>query len=347
MMLDSFAMTKIPDFPVRDFKLEAIARLAQEDWDLPNLRNPALEEVAASFRASIATVRFMMSLPTTIVGAMAQTQRMHDMAELEITGQLSNNTSISKNDEQKINLRAEALLEEIVQRDRALQENGDPGWDGHVLNYHLNAARALGGLVVAPLGAYGFINMFSGYITGTWTAIESMLGDLWEAALNTHPHVLATLNGKPKRITSNAAQPVKGATDPDRKFDLNLVAKHNFDLRSCMGTIFRLERRFEFTRLSSAREAYLRAFSEKSSRVDAAITNGSIDALSAVRNVLLHRAGKADDEYVRQQKFLPVPKAAKGESIRLDGQNTSNLIKPAVASCKSLMIAVDDWIADN
>jgi hypothetical protein len=340
-------MTKIPDFPVRDFKLEAIARLAQEDWDLPNLRNPALEEVAASFRSGIATVRFMMSLPTTIVGAMAQTQRMHDVAELEVTGQLSNNTSISKNDEQKINSRAEALLQEIVQRDRARQENGDPSWDGHVLTYHINAARALGGLVVAPLGAYGFINMFSGYITGTWSAIESMLGDLWEAALNTHPHVLATLNGKPKRLASDSETSIKSAPDQEKKFDLNLVAKHNFDLRTCMGTIFRLERRFEFTRLSSAREAYARAFSERSSRIDTAIGNKSIDALSAVRNVLLHKAGEADAEYIRQQNSFAVPKAAKGERIRLDGQNTSDLIKPAVASCKSLMIAVDDWIADN
>jgi hypothetical protein len=40
--------------------------------------------------------------------------------------------------------------------------------------------------------------MFSGYITGTWTAIETMIGDLWEAALNTHPEILAALNGTRK-----------------------------------------------------------------------------------------------------------------------------------------------------
>jgi hypothetical protein len=139
----------------------------------------------------------------------------------------------------------------------------------------------------------------------------------------------------------------KSVGDQDKKFDLNLVAKHEFDLRSCMGTIFRSERRFEFTRLSSAREAYLKAFSEKFSRVDAAITNKSIDALSAVRNALLHKAGEADDEYVRHQQFLSVPRAKKGEKIKLNGQNTSDLIKPAIASSKSLMIAVDDWVHQN
>jgi hypothetical protein len=63
--------------------------------------------------------------------------------------------------------------------------------------------------------------------------------------------------------------------------------------------------------------------------------------------VLLHKTGKADDEYVRQQKYLAIPKAAKGENVKLNGQNTSDLIKPAIASSKSLMIAVDDWIRDN
>jgi|GraSoiStandDraft_57_1057295.scaffolds.fasta_scaffold155028_3 hypothetical protein len=71
----------MPNFPVRDLKLEAIARLAQEDWNLPTLRNRSLEQVAVSFRANIATVRFLMSLPTNIVAAMAETQRAHDLAE--------------------------------------------------------------------------------------------------------------------------------------------------------------------------------------------------------------------------------------------------------------------------
>ncbi len=91
----------------------------------------------------------------------------------------------------------------------------------------------------------------------------------------------------------------------------------------------------------------MRAFSEKFSKVDAAINSKSLDNISAVRNVFLHKGGEADDEYVRLQKFLSIPKANKGEKIKLNGQNTSDLIKPAIASSKSLMIAVDDWIHDN
>jgi hypothetical protein len=193
------AKTTISNFLVRDFKLEAIARLSQENWDLPKLRNPNLEEVATSFRANIAGVRFMMSLPTTIVGAMAHTQRAHDLAEFELTGQLGG--AVSPEDQKRVDARAREMLQDIVQRDAARQQGGDVGWDQYVLEYHTQGAKSLGGLIETPLGAYGFVNMFSGYITGTWTAIESMIGDLWESALNTHPKILATLNGKPSSLS--------------------------------------------------------------------------------------------------------------------------------------------------
>jgi hypothetical protein len=67
-------MASIPDFPVRDLKMEAITKLAHEDWDLPTPENTNLETVSLSFRANIARVRFLMLLPTSIAGQMARTQ---------------------------------------------------------------------------------------------------------------------------------------------------------------------------------------------------------------------------------------------------------------------------------
>ena len=114
-----------------------------------------------------------------------------------------------------------------------------------------------------------------------------------------------------------------------------------------MGTIFRRQRRFEFTRLSSVREAYSCAFSEKSSRIDAALANKSLDALSAIRNILIHKAGKADAEYIKQSSYLKIPKTPIGSPVLLDGQNVAELIGAAIASAKSLFIGVDDWLRHN
>jgi hypothetical protein len=281
---------------------------------------------------------------------MAKTQRAHDLAEFQVTGQLG--SSVSPENQRRADLLAREILENDTRQDIERRDGDGSDWNKHVLEHHLSAAKSLGGLSETPLGAYGFVPMFSGYITGTWSAIESMIADLWEAALNTHPRALASLNGKPRKATysNDPERDQSRSRDQDGpKIDLNLVARHDFDLRKCMGTIFRSERRYGFTRLSGAREAYMRAFPKKNSpRVDSAIESKSLDILSAVRNVLLHRAGEADDEYVRQQQqFLTLPKAGKGEKIRLNGQNTSEIIKSAIASSKSLMIAVDDWIADN
>jgi hypothetical protein len=179
------------------------------------------------------------------------------------------------------------------------------------------------------------------------------LGDLWEAALNCHPKTLALLKGKPNRIGKSD---IEISTDQrsdvvynrdQKSIPLNLVGMNGFDLRKSMVTIFRLQRRFEFTRLSSIREAYSCAFSAKSGKLDAALGNKSLDCLSAVRNLIVHKAGIADIEYQKHSLYLNIPKLAIGKPILLDGKIVSNLIRQAIGSTKSLSIAVDDWLEQH
>jgi hypothetical protein len=120
---------------------------------------------------------------------------------------------------------------------------------------------------------------------------------------------------------------------------------HGFDVRERMGTILRP--RFEFTRLANIREAYSCAFSEKASRVDTALASKSLDAISILRNALVHKAGRADAEYLRRAAELKLPKPELGEPILLDGQVISNLVRPAIVTAGHLMTAVSDWIEQN
>jgi hypothetical protein len=178
-----------------------------------------------------------------------------------------------------------------------------------------------------------------------------MSGDLWEAALNSHPTILAALRGTPTRIgraDKGVPQSHKGGGSSDTKsVSLSMIELHKFDVRNSMGTIFRGQRRFEFTRLSGIREAYSCAFSEKSSKVDAALGSKTLDALSAVRNMLVHKAGLADAEYIRLSSSLDVPKTELGSPVHLDGEVVAKLVKGAVTSANSLLIAVDDWTQQN
>jgi hypothetical protein len=344
-----FTMT-IPDFPVRDLKLEAITKLAHEDWNLPKPKSAALEAVSISLRANIARVRFLMLLPTSIAGQMARTQRIHDLAELEVTKTLGEK-DISSEARKQIDARHQEMAEDDKQN--TLRMHGTPEWNSFVGNFHLSAARSLKGLTETPLGAFGFVEMLAAHVTGIWTAIETMFGDLWESALNSHPKTLASLNGKPRRIggtNRETSSEHRGGNIPSfdpKSIPLYLVEMNNFDLRSSMGSLFRRQRRFEFTRLTSVREAYSCAFSEKYGKIDAALASKSFDALSAVRNLLVHKAGIVDAEYLKQSSFLNVPKAKIGKPIHLDGENVAELIGKAIASSRSLLTAVDDWLQQN
>jgi hypothetical protein len=94
----------------------------------------------------------------------------------------------------------------------------------------------------------GFDAVLSASIVGTWTAIEALAGDLWEAALNTEPEILAKLSG------------AKQTKEGDKKIDLNYIHKYGYKLTQVMGTILR--DRFRFITLEGIKEAYDAAFSE-------------------------------------------------------------------------------------
>jgi hypothetical protein len=113
-----------------------------------------------------------------------------------------------------------------------------------------------------------------------------------------------------------------------------------------MGTILRA--RFEFSSLDGIREAYASAFDKDSTEIDRALTNKSLDALSAVRNVIVHRDAQADQEYVQKTKFLTsLPAATVGQNLLLDGDIVVHLLKPAITAANQLLIAVDGWLAKS
>ncbi|UCI32533.1 hypothetical protein [Mesorhizobium sp. B4-1-4] len=341
-------MASIPNFPVRDLKMKEITKLAHENWELPLPTLPSLVPVCEAFRANVARIRFLMLLPTSIAGGMALTQRANDIAEFELTGSLVRD-EISIPSDMRLRITARRLEMLGALNTEKLARMGQPDWDEEAGEFHFSAAKALDGLTDTATGAYGFLNMLVAHTTGTWTAIETMLGDLWEAALNTHPEILSSLKGSAARIKPYSAKGISEQTSAKierelKSVPLALVEKHRFDLRSSMGSIFREQRRFEFTRLSSIREAYATAFSEKAGRIDKALGNKALDELSAVRNVMIHRAGFADEEYVAKLRRLDVPKGELGKPILLDGENVAKLIRNAIGASKELIDAVEDWI---
>jgi hypothetical protein len=79
-----------------------------------------------------------------------------------------------------------------------------------------------------------------------------------------------------------------------------------------------------------------------------ALDEKSVDALAAVRNLIVHRASVVDQLYLNRTKSLTnVPRAAVGKPVVLDGKIVYDLIQPVIQIGCDLIIAVDGWIASH
>jgi hypothetical protein len=101
-----------------------------------------------------------------------------------------------------------------------------------------------------------------------------------------------------------------------------------------------------FSRLDGIRGAYATAFFKNANAVDNALSNDDLDALNAVRNLIVHRSAVIDREYNDRSKHLDIPKGEEGDRL-LDGDIVINLLRPALKCSIALLASVDNWLASN
>jgi len=188
-----------------------------------------------------------------------------------------------------------------------------------------------------PLPWLAIEGLLSTLLVQAWTTFEAFATDTWVTALNEHPAILAELRGKQR---GNDAE----ARSKDlKKIDLSWLQRHDYDVSRRMGNVLR--NRFSFDSLRGIREAYRAAFAVDSEAILTPLENEALTAVSAVRNVLVHRAGKADDEYVKITKAIPLaPKASIGSKIPLDGANVAEMLLTGRTLAVDMFRAVDDWL---
>lgn len=331
---------------VRDLKLDACIDYANANFKTPTLKTPELEPVLRVLRYNWHRVRTLMITPAIIGHTAMQLQRDFDIAAFEIEGSLKNTENPLSLVKSEITERIAELHTARLEREKALL--GTDAWDQHVFKTHEIGAIAVNMLARAPFGTGGFEYLLSTFVIGAWSVFETMAGDLWETSLNLNPSGLAHLKGAPNRLRKNekakfGSPKTSREENQSKSVDLDLIQFHKFDLRNKMGTILR--NRYEFSRLSTIREAYSSAFDNDTAQVDAVLKEDSLDALSVVRNVLVHNAAMADQEYIRRsQNLKTLPKAGLGQLLPLDGENVVGLIKPALVQASQLLRSVDEWL---
>jgi len=167
-------------------------------------------------------------------------------------------------------------------------------------------------------------------ITWSWTVIETMLGDLWETAVNVHPRGLVSKFGS-----------IKVAS----------IELHKFDVKDKMGTLLRMNKAASFTSLDETIDAYECAFQEQSKGIMDALSDQSIRALSILRNLIAHKGGKCDKMYAEDRKkvsgaFL-LPNVEEDKMLQPDGEMIGKILPQSLKSCSQLIKAVDAWIVGH
>lgn len=167
-------------------------------------------------------------------------------------------------------------------------------------------------------------------VSESWTALECLATDLWVTSLNEEPTVLAqtaisSLEGQePAELTS-------------RHIPVGLAARYGFDLRHCLGTV--LKPKFDFTGVSGIQKAY-KVFLPNDEFIQKVLANPELAELEATRHVIVHRAGRVDEEYrKRTGSRLPIGQVL---TFTLEQSERFSYVSAHVGT--GLLAFVNDWL---
>lgn len=165
-------------------------------------------------------------------------------------------------------------------------------------------------------------------IIEAWTMFESLSEDLWEAAINSHPHTLGSLNGKMK-VTFDDLQ------------------ANRFDVAKRLGTILRHQKStVSFRTLWDIRESYSAAFSKHDATILAPLNDPGLQCAAAVRNLLIHKRGIVDKEFCGQVAHDPYYSQFKEGKVPVI-QSCMHLVDTCRVCACWLVNAVHSWIINH
>jgi hypothetical protein len=192
----------------------------------------------------------------------------------------------------------------------------------------------------------GLEAMMSAMIVGTWTAFETMAGDLWATALDIHPEGLAELKGSKEGNRLNTTPDTHEKRTAKTSVSLKYIRALKFSTSGNMGALLRNV--VDFNSVRSILESYRMAFWQDDRQIETALDYRKLRKLSLVRNLLVHKAGKIDGRFLEESADYPDLKSHNlGDSLPLDGLVVRGLIEPAVKCSRDLIDAVYQWLTSH
>jgi hypothetical protein len=310
----------------RDLKLRACMNAFTGHGELPELKTQSIRPVGAAYERNVRRVYSLILFPPAAVNMAITVQRVIDKIDFQ-------HPDIDSEVRQQ-------LIEEEVRRQMSnfadiMQQEGDRATEA--FDTQQSAAFQILS-AYSPQSEEGPEAWMAAQIIATWTAFEAMAEDLWEAALNAKPNILAKLAGRDK------SKPKAG--DDPKRIKLDFIYKYRFKIEDRMGTIFIEDQRYKFDSLKGIRQAYKDAFSQDYGDIDNILNAKGLDALSLIRNNLVHDGGIVDEGLLDRTADLPsaFTGLSIGDHMPLDGDIVADVAGGVMKHGHDLVVAVDNWL---
>jgi hypothetical protein len=284
----------------------------------PKLKCTALHPALKAFQKNIERFAQMAALPSSVVDASMRHLLMLCQATFNVLKKpVMDDTEVRVNAD-KISKEYEKVAERHWAADGGF-------FDGRNLMLHIFESDVLyfnkREKIHHPLGNWeGYYALLSAQVIAAWTALETLIEDVWVTAVNLHPEHAQVLDGK--------------------QFTLERLQEHNYNWEGRVGEL--LAEKMEFGHLDKTIIAYRKIF-PKREKIHEALAGKALAAVHAVRNTLVHDAGIVRGRF---KKTFPSPwnKVVDGQRLRLTGKNVAELTTTITRTGNLLLLQIDEWL---
>jgi hypothetical protein len=290
-----------------------------------SVRSPYLRSVAAAFYINISRAGNLALFPAEVAVQALRKQLIEDYAIFKVTGKLT----IRRPAFNKKTLTA--IDKEILRQRRAQKKRNWSGKEDHATRRITEGVQYINQLAGTQAGSNKSIEVIlSSVCVESWIAFETLCNDLWFIALDHGP-------ADWRKWVRLKDHKLKGWDDSQtciEDVDLNQIA----DPQEKYGSSLR-DKGVSLRRLAEIKSWYKTTFRSVAEKLFN--ENKSICALSAVRNAIVHKSGRADRKYLNAVKEFPTLQTELNRLIPLDGEVVRELRNVAVRLGTELLLYVD------
>lgn len=177
--------------------------------------------------------------------------------------------------------------------------------------------------------------LLAAVIIESWTAFESLASDLWATGVDAG-------SGD---ISARLLDSHKSFRSPEDNIGAKKSHEAGVNPKTHLGTFLRRTEKVVLQKIKEIQFWYGRAFGEDAAKLFDETANGYIFALAAVRNALVHNAGRADAKFIDlAQRFVELRQYKIEDAILLDGEIVKKLQEASHSLAVRLIRFVDSLL---